>query len=249
MARAPAGRARAPARKPAPRTEPARKRHRRSGNRLRPWSVRPARRNGPAPTAAGRAGAAPAGPCRGAGPRGAAGRPERGRTRSARVRKGTRPARMRKGTPARAARGPRRTSPPRPTGPVRAGGPARAEPEDGPEPAGSRGRAGSERPPGRRTGRRGAGDSRRAALPYSCTPRFLVPGCRTPRSSASRFVCAREVHHGHAYPRRWTVTRAGPAEARSSLPRVHVTLRVDARRAGTSTRPRGICPEHPPTLR
>jgi len=53
----------------------------------------------------------------------------------------------------------------------------------------------------------------------------------------------------HAYPQRRTAIPGAVERPAAFPPCVRVTLRVDPARTGTSPRPRGICPERPPTLR
>lgn len=94
----------------------------------------------------------------------------------------------------------------------------------------------------------GAGGRRRAALPCSCTPRFLA---RAAAFRAGRWRPARgpaRNRPGHTYPYERSVI---PARIPGRLvpPYVRVTLRLVPARTGTSPRPRGICPERPPTLR
>jgi len=98
----------------------------------------------------------------------------------------------------------------------------------------------------------GVGEWGRAALPCSCTPRFLAPG-PSPRTRAVVTVgrARRGLGRpGHAYPHgRTGIPARTCGRRRSGPPCVRVTLRVVGGRTGTSPRPRGICPEHPPTLR
>ena len=112
----------------------------------------------------------------------------------------------------------------------------------------------------------------RVALPCSCTPRFLVPGRRPSvcghRLSSAGPVQSRSLlvygpasapphpartqiqsHPEHAYPQRRTAIPDAVERPAAFPPCVRVTLRVDPARTGTSPRPRGICPERPPTLR
>ncbi len=123
---------------------------------------------------------------------------------------------------------PRESGPPRRTGPWRAAVPG-----------------GVERP--------GAVGWRRDALPCSCTPRFLVPGdpARSPpgRPPVRKGPPRRLIRHGTRIPAPTDrhPGQAPPGQGRSPL--VRVTLRVDVGLEGTSPRPRGICPERPPTLR
>lgn len=102
-------------------------------------------------------------------------------------------------------------------------------------------------PAGGAVGRRGF-EARRASVlmhpPFPRTGLSAAPELGEP----SRHV-REEDRHGHAYPRRWTVTPGRARRGKVVPPCVRVTLRVDARPAGTSTSPRGICPERPPTLR
>ncbi len=101
------------------------------------------------------------------------------------------------------------------------------------------------------------------ALPCSCTPRSLIPGPPFVRMRAAVLVSL--LVYGRvssplspARPRnrpRQRIPAAAdrhPGRGRTTggvPPCVRVTLRVAPARTGTSPRPRGICPERPPTLR
>ena len=105
----------------------------------------------------------------------------------------------------------------------------------------------------------------RVALPCSCTPRFLVPGPPFVRTRAgvhlpllvygpastplSPGTTQKQSRPEHAYPQRRTAIPGAVERPAAIPPCVRVTLRVAPTRTGTSPRPRGICPERPPTLR
>lgn len=95
---------------------------------------------------------------------------------------------------------------------------------------------------------------RRGALPCSCTPVSSYPGNRPGPESTGPLTCTERTTsathpHGHAYPYRRSVIPGTTRPDKVVPPCVRVTLRVDVGREGTSPGARGICPEHPPTLR